>query len=250
MKGLNLRRASPMILTILGAIGVIGTAVLAVKATPEANRAIRRKEVEVNEAVLSPEDDRELTIRETVEVAWKYYIPAASVGLATILCIFGANGLNRKQQATIMGAYALVNEGYKEYQKKVKELYGSESDRNVRTEIVKSKKPTIEDVSEGKLLFFDELSYRYFESTMLEVVDAEYQLNRMYANEGRVMLNDFYNLLDLPKTEFGSLAGWDWEAGASAFSDNAWIDFEHDLVVMDDGLECYIIHMPFSPTVR
>ena len=245
MKGLNLRRASPMILTILGAIGVIGTAILAVKATPKAVELIE-------DADYAKRRDTEEVLKpiEAVQVAWKCYIPAASVGLATILCIFGANGLNRKQQAMIMGAYALVNEGYKEYQKKVKELYGSESDKHVRTEIVKSKKPTIEDVSEGKLLFFDELSYRYFESTMLEVVDAEYQLNRMYANEGRVMLNDFYNLLDLPKTEFGSLAGWDWEAGASAFSDNAWIDFEHDLVVMDDGLECYIIHMPFSPTVR
>lgn len=250
MKGIlqTLKRASPMMLTILGAAGVIGTAVLAVKATPEAYRAIRRKEVEVNEKVVCLEDDRDLTVAETVRVAWKYYIPAASVGLATILCIFGANGLTRKQQASVASAYALLDQAYKEYRNKVKELYGPDTDVEIRKDIAKDnlEKVDLEEPEDGKRLFYDEFSGQYFERTMVEVMDAEYHLNREFILEGSVKLNDFYELLGLPKTDLGNVVGWDGESGI-AFYGYQWIDFEHQLVTMDDGLECYILHMEFTP---
>lgn len=250
MKGLvpKLKRASPTILTILGAVGVIGTAALAVRATPEAYRAIRRKEIELNEKEFHPEDDRDLTIKETIEVAWKFYIPAASVGLATILCIFGANGLNRRQQAAITSAYALLDQAYKEYRKKVIELYGPDTDERVRADIAeeKLKKVDLEEPSDGKRLFYDEFSGQYFERTMAEVMDAEYHLNREFILEGSVKLNDFYELLGLPKTKLGDVVGWDGESGI-AFYGYQWIDISHELVTMDDGLECYILHMEFTP---
>ena len=252
MKGLvpALKQASPTILTILGAVGVVGTAALAVRVTPEAYRAIRRKEIEVNEKELHPEDDRNLTIKETIKVAWKFYIPAASVGLATILCIFGANGLSRRQQASLASAYALIDQAYKEYKTKAKELCGDDVDQEIRKAIVKQRLEVDQNdlnLTDGKLLFFDELSGRYLERTMAEVLDAEYHLNRLFITEGSVKLNDFYDLLDLPKTEVGAIVGWDADS-AAAFYGYQWIDFEHDLVEMEDGLECYILHFPNMPT--
>lgn len=250
MKGLvpTLKRASPMILTILGAAGVIGTAVLAVRATPEAVRRIRRKAVQVNETVVHPEDDRDLTIPETIQAAWRCYIPAVSVGLATILCIFGANGLTRRQQASIASAYALIDRTYKEYRNKVKELYGPDTDVEIGKDIAKDnlEKVDLEEPEDGKRLFYDEFSGQYFERTMVEVMDAEYHLNREFILEGSVKLNDFYELLGLPRTDLGNVVGWDGESGI-AFYGYQWIDFEHQLVTMDDGLECYILHMEFAP---
>lgn len=250
MKGLlpTLKRASPTMLTILGAAGVVGTAVLAVRATPEAVRRIRYKEIQVNESVVHPEDDRDLTILETIQVTWKCYIPAASVGFATILCIFGANGLTRKQQASIASAYALLDQAYKEYRAKVKEFYGPDTDAEIRKDIAKDnlEKVNLEEPEDGKKLFYDEFSGQYFERTMLEVMDAEYHLNREFILEGSVKLNDFYELLGLPRTDLGNVVGWDGESGI-AFYGYQWIDFEHQLVTMDDGLECYILHMEFTP---
>lgn len=243
MKGLvsKLKRSSPLLLTILGAAGVVGTAVLAVRATPKAMKQCEWLRIERTNNY-----EKEPTKMQYVQFAWKCYIPAASVGLATILCIFGANGLNRHQQASIASAYALLDQAYKEYRKKAKELYGEQADISIRQKMMDDPKD-LEEPSDGRILFYDEASGRYFERTMLEVLDAEYQLNRAFITEGQVKLNDFYDLLALPKTKLGATVGWSIDS-AVAFFGYQWIDFEHDLVKMEDGLECYILHMEFAPS--
>ena len=45
----------------------------------------------------------------------------------SIVCIFGANVLNKKWQASIASAYALLDSLYKDYKNKVKELYGDDA---------------------------------------------------------------------------------------------------------------------------
>lgn len=237
----KLRRASPMILSCLGAIGVVATAVTAVRATPKAWNLCY-------EVWDESEEGREPTTFDYVKIGWKAYIPSVAIGAATILCIFGANGLNKRQQSAVTSAYVLLDQAYKEYRGKVKELCGKDGETDIRKAIAKDHYKGGFDVSDDKLLFYDEISERYFERTMAEVIDAEYYLNRNFILEGRVKLNDFYDLLDLPKTELGSVVGWSADS-AAAFFGYQWIDFEHDLVIMDDGLECYILHIEFTPNV-
>lgn len=244
MKGIipSLKRASPTILSCIAAIGTVATAVLAVKATPKAIEYIQMNTGYNHDGVMEVPSKEEI-----VKATWKNYIPAVAVGLGTIVCILSANGLNRKQQATITSAYVLLENAYKEYKNKLKDIYGEETDTEVRKAVAKDNYTGDPDVTDGKLLFYDEYSNRYFERTMEEVIDAEYHLNREFILEGDVKLNKFYELLGLPGTELGAVVGWDSES-AAAFFGYQWIDFEHDLVVMDDGLECYIVHMPFAPT--
>lgn len=244
MKGIipSLKRASPTILSCIAAIGTVATAVLAVKATPKAIEYIQMNTGYNHDGVMEVPSKEEI-----VKATWKNYIPAVTVGLGTIVCILSANGLNRKQQATITSAYVLLENAYKEYKNKLKDIYGEETDTEVRKAVAKNNYTGDPDVTDGKLLFYDEYSNRYFERTMEEVIDAEYHLNREFILEGDVKLNKFYELLGLPGTELGAVVGWDCES-AAAFFGYQWIDFEHDLVVMDDGLECYIVHMPFAPT--
>lgn len=240
----KLKRASPTILTILGAAGVIGTAVLAVKATPKALWQI--EEARGIKGML--DETNELSRAEIVKAAWKPYIPAASVGLATIVCILGANGLNRKQQAAITSAYILLDNTYREYQKKVRELYGPEADSAVRREVTKETPLNSEDMPSGdELLFFDFFSGRYLNRPIEQVIDAEYQLNRKFIHKDYVTLNEWYELLSMEPVDFGDMLGWSISAG-EAFYNYQWIDFEHELQTMDDGLECYIIHMINPPT--
>ena len=104
------KRNSSTILTCVGALGVVTTSVLAVKATPKALALIEAAKEEKGE---------ELTPVETVQVAGPVYIPAIVTGVSTIACIFGANALNKRQQAALMSAYALLDSSYKEYKAKV-----------------------------------------------------------------------------------------------------------------------------------
>lgn len=105
-----LRKASPTILSGLGAAGVIVTSVLAVRATPKALRKIRADSKTNHDG--DPEAYSKL---EAVKSAWVCYIPAAISGTATIFCIFGANVLSKRQQAALTSAYALLNDSYNNY---------------------------------------------------------------------------------------------------------------------------------------
>lgn len=144
------------ILTGFGVIGVIGTAVLAASATPKVVRLLENTEYEKGEP---------LTKIEKVKLAAPAYIPAAITGMATISCIVGANVLNHKQQASLISAYALLDRSYKDYRRKVREIYGDEADIEIRKEIAHDDFEEAQfDINEEQILFYDEYHRRYFES--------------------------------------------------------------------------------------
>lgn len=247
--GAFLKHNSSAILTGLGAVGVGGTIVTTVVATNKAAKRIDAAKEEKGE---------ELTKMEVVTTAAPAYIPVVLVAGSTIACIFGANVLNKRQQASLISAYALLDNTHKEYRGKLKELYGEEADVKIQDAIAKAKRD--EDVtayapgikgasrSEDKVLFFEPIRGEYFEASMNDVLNAEYHLNRNFTLRGCASLNEFYEFLGLEKTDFGDAIGWSaenfYEGGLMP-----WLDFDHRLTpVADDGLECYTIDMMFSPT--
>lgn len=218
------------ILTCIGGVGVVITSVLAVKATPKALKVIEKAREEKGE---------ELTKSDIVKVAAPIYIPAIVAGVATITCIFGANALNKRQQASLMSAYTLLDSSYKAYKNKVRTLYGEDADARIREEIAKDHYREIKfESGDDKQLFYDQCSERYFESTMERVIAAEYAVNREISLWGDANLNVFYDALDISPVDYGKYVGW--SAG--------WLDFYHEKVEFDDGLEVYIIRMSIDPT--
>ena len=238
---LYVRRNAPTILTCVGGIGVVATSVMAVKATPKALQLLEEAKADKGD---------NLTKLEIVAVAGPAYIPAMVTGAATIACIFGANILNQCQQASLASAYALIDNSYKEYKKKVEELYGKEAATQVQQEIAKVKyKENDIQQEDDELLFYDEFSGRYFNATMERVLVAEYQVNRELHNTGCDTLNHFYELVGLDPIEGGDALGWS-EGGNYERHWQSWLDFRHNKVVMDEGLECYIITMFEEPYVE
>lgn len=247
---LFMKRNASTILTCLGGIGVVTTTVMAVKATPKALRLIEEAEKEKGE---------KLTTWETVKTTAPTYIPTVLFGVGTVACIFGANILNKRQQASLMSAYALLDESYKKYRRTVVELYGKETHEEIVNAIAVEEANEVymhasnlgvdctqfleEDYSDP-VLFYDEYSHRYFEAPIEQVILSEYHLNRNYIMRGFALLNEFYEFLGLEQTDYGGEVGW-------VIDDNEffWIDFNHRKVTMDDGLECYIIEMMFEPTM-
>lgn len=238
-----LRRNSSTILTCVGAVGVVATSVMAVKATPKALTLIENAEKEKGE---------KLTKLETVKVAGITYIPAAITGMATIACIFGSNIISKHQQATLMSAYALLDTSYREYKKKVDELYGEEAGERVREEIAKDKYTGDGHLSDdSKELFYDFYSGRYFESTKEMVMWAEYETNRAMFINGSAGVNEFYGFLGLEPLPEYEYIGWTCELLEQAYW-NPWIEFDHTETIIDDsdshgGMECTIINMAAEP---
>jgi hypothetical protein len=233
-----IKRNGSTILTCVGSIGVVATTVMAVKATPKAVRLLEEAEAQKEET---------LTTFEKVKVAAPVYIPTILLGVSTIACVFGANALNKRQQASLLSAYALLNNSYKEYKKKVTELYGEDADANVRTELAKDAYAESDiEYEDNKLLFYDEYRQEYFNATMEDVLTAEYVLNRDLSCHEYVTLNEFYDLLKLPRTDFGEILGW---ASFTVYEHQwySWIEFNHRKVELEDGMECYILEIITEP---
>ena len=233
-----MKRNASTILTCVGGAGVVATSVMAVKATPKAMRLLEEAQAEKGE---------DLTKLEKVKVAGPAYVPAIIVGASTLACVFGANVLNQRKQAALMSAYALLDSSYKDYRKKVEALYGEGADKNVRTELAKDKYDENDiSVNDGKQLFYDEYSERYFETTMEDVIKAQYEINRKIAMWGGATLNDFYEFVGLPTVDYGDYIGWSYGT-LFEMCWEPWLDFYHEKVELDDGLECFIIRYSTEP---
>lgn len=240
-------------LSCLASAGVIGTAILSAKATPRAEALVYADSLQKHDG-----NPYAYTKKEAFAVAWKCYIPTAIVGASTIACIIGANALNRHQQAALISAYALVQNSYKDYKSKLKELYGEETHQAVMNSIIKERVDDVTISATGAFYcssldfgkesepdvvhtFYDNISERYFETTTAKVIEAEYHLNRNFVLGGEVSLNEFYEFLGLEKTDFGETFGWTTING-----DIYWLDFNHYITTLDDGLQVYVIEPVFD----
>lgn len=154
----NFKHNAPTVLTWLGAIGVVTTAVLSATATSKVLRDL--------EAAKDEKGD-DLTTSEVVRVAAPSYIPTTLSGLTTLACIFGADVLNRRRQAALMSAYLMLDNAYTEYKNRVKEKLGEDVDAQIQEEMSQTTLPDCETV-----LFYDMHLGEYFESSV-ELVKME-----------------------------------------------------------------------------
>ena len=223
------------ILTFLSSAGVIGTAYLSGKAAIKANEELKNL--------------KGATTLEKVKALIPIYAPPVAAGSATVACILGANGLNRRQQASMLAAGAIIERTFKKYKDKAEELLGDGVvDANNGDE-----HPDIS--TENRLFYYnyyvdgDHPEYgSYFESTPEKVLKAEMELNKRFILRGAVTLDDFFKLLNLKAEEGDNHLGWSKELG-DEFYGYSWVDFEHYDAKLEDGLECTIISTPFPPTI-
>lgn len=240
--GSQLYRSSPTILTVVASVGVIVTTITSVRATPKAVKLLKEAELEKGE---------NLTKVEIIRVAGPSYIPSALLGISTIVCIFGANTLNQKKQASLMSAYAMLNESYKQYRKSAKIVYGEDADDKIHAEMAKDAMVSTYDwgyqvynmdmdSESERLLFYDLASKKYFRTTMAAVLNAQYHVNRNLAIKGDCSLNEYLSFLGVEGIDGGDDLGWDISYMAEEM-ECYWLDFDNYKSTLEDGLECIII---------
>ena len=239
----GLRRSSPTILTVLGIAGVVGTTVMSIKATPKAMKLIKAKKDELNTDKLTP--------TELVQTTWKCYIPTALIGAGTIACIIGIGVMDKRNQAALTSAYAMLNESYKQYRQAAKKVYGEDADNKIHAEMAKDAMVAdgcwgyqvynmdMDPESEQKL-FYDLTSKKYFTTTMAAVLNAQYHVNRNLALRGDCSLNEYLSFIGIDEVDKGDEIGWDINYMIEEM-DSYWLDFDNQKTTLEDGLECITI---------
>lgn len=242
---------SPEILTGIGIAGMIGTTILAVKATPKAMKLIEEAEEdkflekypEANAIEREP-----LTVVETVKAAWKPYIPAVVTGTAAVGCLIGGNSIHARRNAALATAYQLSTTALKEYKAKVVETIGERKERVIHDKLAEEKvKETSFKQNEviftgkGETLCLDMHSGRVFKCDRNKIESARNELNYRMSNgmEMYISLNEFYDEIGLPRIPMGEQLGWRVDRGL--------IDIYFGAILNDDNEPCMTIEFLVPP---
>ena len=254
--GFKLRQSSPEILIVGGIIGVIGSAVMACKATTKVSEIQDKvnKQLDAAEEALAKHSDiyseedykkDKLIIRahQVVDYA-KLYGPSIICGALSISCIVGSHVILKKRNLALSAAYATIDKAFKEYRGRVAEKYGEDIDRELRynvKKLVTEEKVKTEDGKTKKVKnttnyidgeysdyyrIFDE-SNKYFERNP-QLNRAFLRCHEQYAtdklrSQGYLFLNDVYKDLGFKPTREGAIVGWVLDPDSNE-SDN-YVDF-------------------------
>lgn len=255
--GLFLKKYSPEILVAAGVVGVVGSTVLACKATLKAEEivdetkerldTIKQVKADADKEIYSyTEQDykKDLTIAYTqAGVGFvKLYGPAVTLGVLSIGCILGAHGIMKKRNVALMAAYKAVEQSFADYRKRVVEELGEDKDRmfkyGIRQETVtevhedeegkkKKVKKTVNVIDPNKQYsqyarVFDESSTQWsktpeYNKTFL--IAQQNYANDILQSRGHIFLNEVYDMLGMERSQAGAVVGWVLADGYDNFVD-------------------------------
>lgn len=192
------------ILTGVGVVGTITTAVLTGKAAVKAQMLLVENHGDDLRAV-----PKTIIMKDT----WQCYIPPVASGVTTIACIIAGHRLDAKKAAALAAAYGLSEKRLQEYREKVLEKMGVNKEQAVRDDIVQDRvnaTPGSKEVIIGtsNVLCFDVYSGRYFESNMEEIRQAVNTVNSYILDHQYASLSHFYDEINIPPTGMSDEVGW------------------------------------------
>ena len=258
--GFRIQKHSPEILAVAGVVGVIASAVMACKATTKVSDILEKAKEDIDkihdcaadEALAdeySPDDAKKdllvVYVQTGVKLA-RIYAPSIALGILSLGSLLTSNGILRRSNVALAAAYATADKGFKEYRNRVVERFGAEIDREIRHNIKaqqieekimdengkeKKVKSTI-NVVDG-LDSYSEYSRFFDDGCTGWEKDSEYNLmflrtQQQYANQllranGRLFLNEVYDMLGIPRTKAGQVVGWVYDS-ENSIGDN-YVDF-------------------------
>ncbi|HMS83602.1 MAG TPA: DUF6353 family protein [Nitrospira sp.] len=229
---------SAAILTGVGIVGTVTTAVLTAKATIKA--------VHVTEELANQDISAgPVTKKEIVLAVAPLYAPAVGSGITTVTAIFFSYQIASKQSAAFAAAYGISEKAFQEYKDKVVEKMGSKKETTIVESLAQDKVDAnpLNDrevivIGAGDVLCFEELTGRYFRSTIEAIKGAENKINHEVLNSGYSSLGAFYDELGLPATALGDQLGWNM--------DNL-LDVTYSATFAADGVPCISIGFKADP---
>lgn len=236
---LTLQKHSPHILFGAGVVGVVGTAVLASRATLQLDGALKdfekkrhqiteardRQELEYTEAQAKSDGliIRTKLLKDIVMLYW----PAVGLGCVSIAALTGSHVILTRRNTGLMAAYTAVDTAFKKYRGRVVEEFGEDKDKalmfgETKREVYSEKKngePKIETVrahGDGRSPYsvvFDRTNLNWNEHPSYNAIFlrmTQNHLNDQLRAKGHLFLNDAYRELGFDDTEEGAVTGWVW----------------------------------------
>lgn len=233
---------SPGILTGLGVAGAVTTVVLTGR---EAFRVGMDASTQYHEALKEgePLPEHLLETGHLIKTYWKGFIPAGISGVATVTCIIAANHIGTRRTAAIAAAFRLSEKLTEEYKDRVVKALGVQKEEKMRSELTKDRMINAGGAENiiivgTEVIFYDELSGRFFKNDMENVRKAVNDINHQVNNFYSASLTDFYEAIGLSPTSFSDDVGWNTDE---------LLDIKFSPTLLDDGRPAIGISINTSP---
>lgn len=226
------QKSSPELLLAAGIVGMVGSTVLACRATLKMDSVLEDTKEKLETAkTLEHRDYSERDRSRDVSLIYfqtgvkvvKLYTPAIVLGGLSIYALTTSHSIMAKRAVALTAAYGALEKGFGEYRARVIEKYGEEEDRNLR---YGSQQIEVQDPESGKkktvtrvgmdepsiyARFFDVGSASWSKEPEYNMLFLQCQQN--YANDklharGHVFLNEVYDMLGLERSKAGAVVGW------------------------------------------
>jgi hypothetical protein len=271
---LKISKNSPTILLVAGITGVVGTTVLASRATLKAQPVLEATHMELQELQYNADvalrdhgvrQDEKVARKQRVAVysntafqLTKLYAPAVIVGSLSVACLIKGHQIQNERYSALGAAYISLQEGFDAYRKRVRDEVGEEKEKDLfyngqdQTYIEAGpngpKKKKVRTVGDGGgsvyARFFgpDNPNWKSTpEYNTMFLRQVETYLNKRLRTEGHLFLNRVYEELGMPDTEAGAVVGWLYERGTGDDSIDFGIwsdemrDHLYDFMVGNEG---------------
>lgn len=224
---LKMQKNSPTLLFGAGVIGVVGTVVLASRATLKLNDLVdeyEEKENELLDSVQATDRDHKKLKAAFILDTCQLYLPAVGVGALSIAALTGSHVILTKRNTSLMAAYAALQQSIEGYRKRVRDHVGEEEERKlyhgVRTDQVAVEGPNGTEVqtverSAGQGVYEYEFS-RQTSKNFDERSEYNYMFLKsveVYSNEkltayGKLLLDDVLEALGMEPDARSHVVGW------------------------------------------
>lgn len=231
VKRIMSKNASDLLL-IGGVACILGGGALAIKQTPKAVRLMEEKK------------DKD-TI-EKVKTISPLYIPSViitGIGIAQIIC---SRNITNNKIAAITTAYTVSETAFKTYKEKVKDIVEPEKYEEIKREVASEqlKRDPISNkevimTKRGDVLIYDNMSGRYFRSSIDEIERAANIINKKLRNEMSMDLNEFYMEIGLSAIKIGCEVGW--------HIDEDELEPNFSSTIAEDGQPCLVLDYDVVP---
>lgn len=216
----------PLILTVVGIMGFVATAIEVAFAKPKADKVIKKRHEN-----RTKEEKKVEEIAKDILVAAPVYLPAVATGVASTLCITKSYKLSTERTAAYATAYTITEKKLKDYQSKVIETIGEKKEKAIQNEIAADKvkkNPPDESfiLNDQDTLFYDTASGRYFRADIENVRRAIADLNERLYSEMFISLNDFYYEIGIPEIRLGDDIGFNVDQGVIRIPLDNWTDYK------------------------
>lgn len=232
MQVLKAKANSPKLLFVTGVTGMVGSTILACRATLKLSEVLDETNNNLHIAkslqhrdysAHDRQKDTAIIYTQSILKIGKLYMPAVGVGVLSIACLTKSHNILTERNAGLTAAYIAVDKAYNRYRERVIERYGEEVDNEFRYDLV----PQADMDDRGKAgpvylapgpnsesmyaRFFDEYSPNWSKEPEYNLLFLKSQQN--YANDmlkarGHLFLNEVYDMLGIDRSRAGQVVGW------------------------------------------